>query len=77
MADNIAWEDLKKFPTLPDALREIERLRAAGDDLCDAFQQLTDHGDACPICFVGFKATRVAANCYGHAAVIELQARRG
>lgn len=56
---------------------EIERLRGIAEELADAFQQVTDHGDACPICWESFKATRKAENCYGHAAIIELEARRG
>ena len=56
---------------------EIERLRGIAEELADAFQQVTDHGDACPICWESFKTTRKAQNCYGHAAVIELEARRG
>jgi hypothetical protein len=59
------------------AKAEIERLRGIAEELADAFQQVTDHGDACPICWESFKATRKAENCYGHAAIIGLEARRG
>ena len=60
------------------AKAEIERLRGIAEDLADAFQQVTDHGDACPICWESFKTTRKAQNCYGHAVIAELEeARRG
>ncbi len=61
---------------MDEAADEIERLRDIAEALRDAFQQLTDHGDACPICWESFKATRTAANCYGHVAVVELEAKK-
>jgi len=75
--DRLRAEVDLKGGRLDDALDEIEQLRGIAEELADAFQKVTDHGDACPICWESFRATWKFENCFGHAAVIELEARRG
>lgn len=62
--------------TLAAAINEIERLEDAVSELRMAFQELTDQGDACPLCWDIFKKSGLAVNCYGHATIAELEARR-
>jgi hypothetical protein len=46
VADNVSWETLKEFPTLPDALREVERLRVI---IKQAAKLVENYGDGAVI----------------------------
>jgi DNA repair exonuclease SbcCD ATPase subunit len=77
---HVAWlaeEGSEVVDLAAAAADKIDQLEDAIGELARAFQELTDQGDACPLCWDIFKKAGQAVNCYGHATIAELEARRG